>query len=124
MKRPDYAPSSSIGAMLGAVIACIGGLFVFDVVRAIALWPNFRLLPHFGGQSHEATQAALFQTPKLSLICSVVCLPLGWFIGGWVGSRLAGKFRSQRAEMIGGLIGGLVPLIVIGLWGWQKVNSP
>jgi hypothetical protein len=122
MKTPDYVPSS-IGAMLGAVIACIGGLFVFDIVRAIALWPDFRLLPHFGGQG-SATQASLFQTPKLSLICSVACLPVGWFVGGWIASKLAGKFRSQRAEMLGGLIGGMVPLILIGLWGWHKVNSP
>ena len=123
MKTPVFE-GSNIGAMVGAVVGSIGGLFVFDLVRAVALWPDFRLLPQVGGQSSTGTYATLFQTPKLSLICCVVCLPLGWFSGAWIGSWLVGKFKSQRAEMAGGVIGGLVPVVLIGLWGWYKVNSP
>jgi len=123
MKTPVFE-GNNVAAMVGAVVGSIGGLFVFDVVRAIALWPNFRLMPQLGEQNPAGTYPTLFQTPKLSLICCVVCLPLGWFIGSWIGSWFNDRFRTQRAEMAGGAIGGLVPVILAALWGWYQVNGP
>ncbi len=91
-----------MGAMAGAVIGAIGGLFAIGIGPAIA-HGNIRFL---------------VGTPILAIISLLVCGPLGWLIGGQIGPRLGGKFNTQRAETIGGVIGGLVPVILVALWGW------
>lgn len=91
-----------MGALAGAVIGGIGGLFAIGAGPAIA-HGNIRLL---------------VGTPILAIISLLVCGPVGWIIGGQIGPRLGGKFNTQRAETIGGVIGGLVPVILVALWAW------
>jgi hypothetical protein len=66
--------------------------------------------------------ALLFSTPTLALICWLISGPVGWLAGGQIGPRLAEKFNNERAEVIGGAMGGLVPVIIIALWGWYMVT--
>ena len=91
-----------MGALAGAVIGAIGGLFAIGTGPAIA-HGNIRLL---------------VGTPILAIISLLLCGPIGWLIGGQLGPRLGGKFNTQRAETIGGVIGGLVPVILVALWAW------
>jgi hypothetical protein len=101
MRRPAFG-EANMGALAGAVIGAIGGLFAIGIGPAIA-GKNVRLL---------------VDTPILGIISLIVCGTLGWIIGGQLGPRLGGKFNTQRAETIGGIIGGLVPVILVALWGW------
>lgn len=101
MRKPGFG-EANMGAMAGAVIGAIGGLFAIGIGPAIA-HGNIRFL---------------VGTPILAIISLLVCGPLGWLIGGQIGPRLGGKFNTQRAETIGGVIGGLVPVILVALWGW------
>ena len=39
-------------------------------------------------------------------------------LGGQIGPRLGEKFNTQRAEMTGGALGGLVAVVLTALWGW------
>lgn len=101
MRKPAFG-EANMGALAGAVIGAIGGLFAIGIGPAIAA-QNIRLL---------------VGTPILAIISLLVCGPLGWIIGGQIGPRLGGKFQTQRAETIGGVIGGLIPVLLVVLWGW------
>lgn len=88
--------------MAGAVVGAIGGLFAIGIGPALVY----------------KQVALLFGTPILGLICWLVSGPLGWLIGGQIGPRLGDRFESQRVEMIGGILGGLIPVLAIAWWGW------
>jgi hypothetical protein len=104
MRKPALG-EINLGALAGAVVASIGGLFAIDIAEAVI----------------HRNAALLLSTPTLSVICWLINLPLGWLIGGQVGPRLGARSNSQRAEIIGGAIGGLVPVIILALWGWYLV---
>ena len=92
----------NLGALAGAVVGAIGGLFAIGAVRAIL----------------AGNATLLFATPILGLLSWVVCGLVGWFVGGQIGPRLGEKYYSQRAEMIGGAVGGLFPVLLVALWAW------
>jgi len=97
-----------VGSVMGAVVGSIGGLFAIGIPPAILYHSVARLLG----------------TPVFSFISWAVCLVLGWIIGGQMGSRTGARFRSARAEIIGGAIGGLLPVIVIAAWSWYMTSRP
>jgi hypothetical protein len=101
MRNSDFG-RPNLGGMAGAVVGAIGGLFALGLIPAI-ITGSVRLM---------------FSTPILNLFCWLVSLPTGWFTGGFIGRRLGNRFRSERAEIAGGVLGGLVPVIVIAFFGW------
>jgi len=104
MRRPPLG-EANLGALAGAVVGAIGGLFAIGIGPAIL------------GKS----LALLFGTPILALMCWFVSGPIGWLIGGQVGPRIGERFNTQRAEVLGGALGGMVPVVLIALWGWYMV---
>lgn len=98
---------ASVGAVSGAVVGSIGGLFAIGLAPAI-LFKN---------------AALLFGTPMLGLFCWVVSGVLGWLLGGQIGPRLGSRFNSPRLEVVGGIAGGLVPVGLVALWGWYMVTG-
>jgi len=98
---------SSLGAVVGAAVGAIGGLFAVGVAPAIL----------------RRDPAVLFATPIVGLICWLVSGLAGWALGGQLGVRLGRRFGDRRAEIVGGVVGGLVPVILLGLWGWY-LESP
>lgn len=96
----------SLSAVVGAIVGSIGGLFAIGLPRAI-LGRNVALL---------------FATPILALICWLISGPIGWFLGGFIGPRLGDKYQSQRAEIFGGAIGGLIPVVLITIWAWYMLT--
>jgi hypothetical protein len=104
MRTPSFG-EANLGALSGAVVAAIGGLFAVGIGPAI--------LGH--------NLALLFGTPILGLVSFIVSGVVGWFIGGQVGPRASLRFRTQHAEMIGGMLSGLIPVILVALWGCYMV---
>lgn len=96
---------ANLGALAGAVVAAIGGLFAVGIAPAIA--------------GHNL--ALLFATPRLGLLCWLVSGPVGWLIGGQIGPRLGDKFDNERAGILGGALGGLIPVTLIALWAWYMI---
>jgi hypothetical protein len=93
---------SSLGALIGAIAGATGGLFAVGITRAIL--------------SHKL--AYLIDLPVLGALCMVISGPIGWLLGGQIGPRLGDRFNSQRAELLGGLLGGLVPVFLLAIWAW------
>ena len=105
MRNPGFG-EASLGALVGAVVGAIGGLFAIGIGPAIV------------GQS----LAQLFRYPILGLVCWLISGLLGWLLGGQLGPRAGEAFKSQRAEIAAGAIAGLIPVILIALWGWHMVR--
>ena len=103
--RPSLG-ESNMGALAGAIVGAIGGLFAIGLAPALI----------------ARKPALLFDFPILGLVCWLVCGPMGWLIGGQVGPRLASRLAMRRAEIVGGAVGGLVPVTLIALWGWYMVT--
>ena len=101
-------PGVKVGSVMGAVVGSIGGLFAVGIPPAIMYHSLARLLG----------------TPVFSFISWAICLICGWIMGGQLGSRLGTKFKSLRAEIIGGVIGGLLPVIAIAMWSWYESTRP
>ena len=91
-----------MSATVGAIVGSIGGLFAIGMVRAV--------LGH--------NLALIFSFPLLGLLSWIVCGAAGWVAGGQLGPRLGEKFRSQNAEILGGALGGLLPVLLVALWAW------
>ena len=104
MRKPPFG-ESNMGALAGAVVGAIGGLFAVGIGPAIL----------------GKDAALLFATPILGTISLVVSGSLGWVIGGQVGPRLGEKFEHPRAELAGGALAGMVPVILIALWALYMV---
>jgi hypothetical protein len=94
----------NMGALAGAVVGSIGGLFAIGVVRAI-LGRNIALL---------------LGMPILGVASFLICGIAGWLVGGQIGPRLGEKYYSQRVEILGGALGGVIPVLLVALWAWYK----
>ena len=101
MRNPGFG-ETNLGAVAGAVAGSFGGLLAVGLPPAIL----------------DRNVTRLFHTPVLTFIAWLVCLGLGWVIGGQIGPRLGERFQSARVEYIAGALGGLVPVVLIVLWSW------
>lgn len=99
--RNDFG-RPNLGGMAGAAVGGIGGLFALGLIPAF-LSGEFK---------------TILEYPVLNLLSWLVSLPAGWFVGGLIGRPLGDKFRSERAEITGGVFGGLSTIIAISLLGW------
>ena len=104
MRKPGLG-EANLGAVAGAVVGGIGGLFAVGMAWAIL----------------ERDIALLFRTPILNLLSWLVSSPSGWVLGGQIGPRLGELLHSPKAEVAGGIVGGLIPVLAIALWGWYMV---
>jgi hypothetical protein len=105
MERPTIG-QANLGALVGAVVGAIGGLFAVGIAPSII----------------DHNPALLFAYPKIGVICWLVSGAVGWLLGGQIGPLLSGQIRLKQAEAVGGMVGGLVPVILIALWGWYMVT--
>lgn len=109
MRHPEFG-EINLGAVTGAIIGGIGGLF------ALQAGPVFL----------ARDLSLLFSTPILTLLNCVlswlICGPTGWVIGGQLGPRLAAGFHWPKAEVVGGIVGGLIPITALAFWGFQMAQ--
>jgi hypothetical protein len=105
MMKPQLL-QPSLGAIVGTIVGSIGGLFALGIAPAIL-----------------TRDPSMFRaTPVLSVICWLVSGGVGWVLGGQLGLRLNERFDHRNAEVTGGIVGGLIPIVLIALWGWYVVT--
>jgi hypothetical protein len=97
---------ASLGSLTGAIVGAIGGLFAVGLAAAIL----------------SRDLAVLLSTPILSMCSWLISGVTGWLFGGQIGPRLGDHFQNRNAEITGGVMGGLIPVVLIALWGWYMVT--
>jgi hypothetical protein len=105
MKKPRFG-EGSLGAVAGAVTGAFGGLVA--VVLPLAIMTR----------DIQALSAAR----TFGIIGWVICCPVGWLLGGQIGPRLEMSLGERKAGIIGGIVGGLVPVAGFVLLGWYLVT--
>ena len=106
MKKPRLG-EANFGAVVGVVVGAIGGLVAVGIPWAIV----------------KGDIKALSDARTYSLIGFIVSAPIGWLLGGQIGPRLEGVLSERNAGLLGGLLGGLVPIAALALWGWRLIQS-
>ena len=99
MRKPPLG-EFNLGSLAGAVVGSIGGLFAIGMVRALL----------------ARNLALVFETPILGMLSWIVCGVVGWLMGGQIGPRLGETYYSQRVEVLGGALGGLIPVLLVAAW--------
>jgi hypothetical protein len=105
MKEPSVG-KENLGAVIGAVLAALGGL--------VAIAIPYALMTH--------NVKALSDARSIGLIGFVVSTPIGWFAGGYLCAALETKLGKRAAAFVGGISGGLLPVAAIALFGWWYVT--
>jgi hypothetical protein len=96
-----------IGAVAGAVTGAVGGLLAVGIPLAIA--------------GRDPALLVIFR--NLAITGFVICVPSGWLIGGQTGPRCVRFFGERHGELIGGILGGILPVIGLMYWAWSKTNG-
>ncbi len=104
MKEPSFG-KENLGAVIGAVTGAVGGLFAVAIPLAILT------------RSLHALSAAR----TFGLISFLVCTPIGWFAGGYLGHALTKRFGERNAGILGGIVGGMLPVTGFALWGFYMI---
>ena len=97
----------NLGAVIGASIGAVGGLFAVTIPYAILI-----------RDIHALSMARTH-----GLMGFLVSAPVGWIIGGQIAPRLEGKLNERAAGIIGGIIGGMLPVGGFLYWGWRMVHG-
>ena len=105
MREPTIG-KENLGAVIGAVIGAVGGLFAIAIPLAIM----------------TRNVEALTVARKLGLFGFLVSVPVGWFAGGYISHALEKKLPRKAAGILGGIIGGMLPVTAIALIGWYIVS--
>jgi len=105
MRNPRFG-ESNLGAVAGAVVGAIGGLFALSLPRAVI----------------GRDVGLLLATSLLNFVCWLISGVAGWLMGGQLGPRLGRAMRAQRGEIVGGVLGGLVPVVLFALLGWYLMT--
>jgi hypothetical protein len=107
MPKPTLG-QANLAALIGMVIGSILGLFALGLVPAIITrQPGFLAI-----------------APKLNIISFFICGGVGWVLGGQIGPRIYHLFGPKNAHIIGGVIGGLAPVIAVAAIGWYLATQP
>lgn len=99
---------ANLAALIGVVIGSILGLFALGLVPAII--------------TRQPVYLAI--APKLNIISFFICGGAGWVLGGQIGPRMHQAFGPKNAHIIGGIIGGLTPVIAVAAIGWYLATQP
>ena len=107
LRKPPFG-EANVSALIASVIGSIGGLFALGLVPAtITRNPQF-----------------LVAAPTMNVISFLLCGAIGWIIGGQIGPRLPALVGEKHGHILGGIIGGLIPVLTIAAIGWYLATQP
>ena len=99
---------ANLAALIAVVVGSILGLFALGLVPAIiAREPRY-----------------LAVAPTMNIISFFICGAVGWFLGGQIGPRIHHLFGPRNGHIVGGIVGGLIPVIGVAAFGWYLATQP
>lgn len=107
MQDEPSVGKENLGAVIGAVIGAVLGLVAIAIPYAI--------------MSRDIR--ALSEARRFGLISFLICTPIGWFAGGYLTVFLERFLPVKIAAVLGGIIGGLLPVSVVAFIGWRLVSK-
>lgn len=105
MKEPSIG-KENLGAVIGAVLAALGGLVAIAIPSTL-MSGNLKMLS---------------AARTIGLVGFLISWPIGWFAGGYLCAALENRLGKKAAPYVGGIIGGLLPVTGIALFGWWYVT--
>lgn len=102
MNEPPPLGQANLAALIGGSVGSITGLFAMGIIPALM----------------EKDLHRLMTQPNLSLFCFFIGGVIGWLVGGQIGPRIGNPRTGQRAHIMGGVLGGLIPFISFLALGW------
>lgn len=105
MFRPHWG-EPNLGAIIGVVVGSMGGLVAIAIPLAIL----------------RGDIKALSEARTFGVVGFLVSGVVGWFLGGQFGGRLGPVLGERCASIVGGILGGLIPIGGLALWGWYLVT--
>lgn len=106
MNEPSVG-KENLGAVIGAVVGAVGGLVAIAIPYAV-MTRNFQNL----------SAARTF-----GLVSFLICTPIGWFAGGYLSHFLERFLPVKAASIVGGIVGGLLPVTGVALYGWHLASK-
>jgi hypothetical protein len=106
MKKTEWGEVNR-GALAGLMVGSIGGMFALRLPGAMYY--------------HDLVY--LVNTPKLTLICFLLCSAGGWLLGGQIGPFFLNRYHKPQAEYVGGAVSGLLLVTAFLLVGWHFVTT-
>ncbi len=106
MREPSVG-KENLGAVIGAVVAAVGGLVAIAIPYAL-MTRNL--------QSLSAART-------FGIIGFLISTPVGWFAGGYLAHLLEKVLPPRPAGIAGGILGGLIPVAGIAAYGWYLTHS-
>lgn len=107
LMRPPRFAEPNLSAVIGAVIGAVGGLIAVTLPYAIM----------------TRDISALSAARTLALIGFLVSTPVAWIIGGQIGPRLEKLLGERASSIVGGIIGGLLPVAGFMYWGYKLATG-
>ncbi len=105
MRKLDFG-ETNLGAVIGAVFGAVGGLVAVAIPLTI-IREDLRLLA---------------SARPYALVGFLVSAPVGWLLGGQISQRFGGRLGERSADILGGILGGLLPVGGFILWGWYLIQ--
>lgn len=108
MDQKHSLGETNLAALVALIIGSIGGLFALGLIPAI-ITRNLHYLA---------------VAPTMNIISFFLCGGLGWLVGGQIGPRLSPPMLPKSAHITGGIIGGMIPILLVAAIGWYLATQP
>ena len=107
INKPSFG-QANLAALIALAVGSILGLFALGSIAAIvAREPQW-----------------LGVAPKANIFSFFACGTVGWLLGGQIGPRLEKLLGLRNGHIVGGIVGGLVPVAIVAGYGWYLATQP
>ncbi len=107
INKPSFG-QANLAALIALAVGSILGLFALGSIAAIV--------------AREPQWLAV--APKANIFSFFVCGAVGWLLGGQIGPRLEKLLGLRNGHIVGGIVGGLVPVAIVAGYGWYLATQP
>jgi hypothetical protein len=105
--KPTFG-QANLAALIALAVGSIFGLFALGSIPAVV----------------ARDLQFLAVAPTMNIISFFACGAVGWLLGGQIGPLLEKPLGIRRGQIVGGVIGGLVPVAIVAGYGWYLATQP